>query len=259
MLSKTQAKNAPTLYMEGALMRLHPEDYVLPNLLKRGSSISIGYIGLNEMVNSLFGTKQHILEGEDKNIFALKVLQYINNYVDRIKKDTGIGYSVYATPSESQCYRLRNAIYNKYGVIDGVTDKEYLTNSFHLEAGKEADPYTRMLFEANFIQYSAGGFISYSELPDMTRNIEALENLWDFSYNVTPYYAINCPSDKCLECGFEGELLNKSKGFVCPRCSNSDTTTLYAVRRVSGYLGNPAQRPFNKGKTSEVIDRVKNS
>lgn len=259
VLSKTQAKNAPTLYMEGALMRLQPEDYVLDHLLKRGSSISIGYIGLNEMVNALFGAENHILDSKTKTDFALSVVQYISNYVNKIKIETGIGYSVYATPSESQCYRLRNAIYNKFGIIEGVTDKEYLTNSFHLEAGKQTDPYTRMLFEANFIQYSAGGFISYSELPDMTRNIEALENLWDFSYKVTPYYAINCPSDKCLGCGFEGELLNKSKGFVCPKCGNSDAGTLYAVRRVSGYLGNPAQRPFNKGKITEVKDRVKNS
>lgn len=258
VLSKTQAKQAPTLYVEGALMRVEPEDYVLPHLLTRGSSISIGYIGLNEMVNALFGSETHIFDDLEKKNFALKVLKYFDDYVADLKESTGVGYSVYATPSERQCYRLCKCAEDKFGIISGVTDKEYFTNSFHLEADKQTDPYSRMLFEAEFITYSVGGFISYGEFPDMTKNIEALEDVWDFSYHTTPYYAINVPSDKCLKCNFEGELLNKSKGFVCPSCHNNDPKTLYAIRRVSGYLGNPAQRPFNIGKSKEVQNRLKN-
>ncbi|CAH9012018.1 putative anaerobic ribonucleoside triphosphate reductase [Vibrio phage 424E50-1] len=258
VLSKTKARQAPTLFMQGALLRLEAEEYVLPHLLDKGSSISIGYIGLNEMVNAMFGEDTHIFEDKLKKSFALEVLSYINNYVNNLKEKHGIGYSVYATPSERQCYRLCKCVEDKFGVVVGVTDKEYFTNSFHLEANKQTDPYSRMLFEAEFVTYSSGGFISYGEFPEMTKNLEALEDVWDFSYEVTPYYAVNVPSDKCLECSFEGELRNTSKGFVCPKCNNSDQMKLYAIRRVSGYLGSPAQRPFNLGKSKEVKNRVKN-
>ena len=234
------------------------EDLVLPHLLSKGSSISIGYIGLNEMVNAMFGESTHIFEDQLKKDFALEVLSYIDNYVNNLKEKSGIGYSVYATTSERQCYRLCKCVEDKFGVVEGVPDKGYFTNSFHLEATKQTDPYPRMTFEAEFIPYSSGGFISYGEFPDMTKNLEALENVWDFSYEVTPYYAVNVPSDKCLECKFEGELNNTSKGFVCPKCNNSDQTKLYAIRRVSGYLGSPAQRPLNVGKSKEVKSRVKN-
>ena len=255
VLSKVQAKSAPILYTEGALMRLDPEDYVLPHLLERGSSISIGYIGLNELANSMFDNETHLFDSEEKQKFTLDVLKYLDNKIKQFKDETGVGYSTYATPSESQCKRLRDKCVEKFGIIQGVTDKEYFTNSFHLEAGKQADPYSRMEFEAQYIPHSNGGFISYSELPDMRRNIEALENLWDFSYNVTPYYAINTPADQCFECSFEGTMTSTSKGFVCPSCDNADQDKMYVVRRVSGYLGNPNKRPFNKGKLTECKDR----
>ncbi|AGH32032.1 anaerobic ribonucleoside reductase large subunit [Vibrio phage PWH3a-P1] len=255
VLSKVQAKSAPILYTEGALMRLQPEDYVLPHLLKRGSSISIGYIGLNELANSMFNNNEHLFNSEEKQKFTLDVLKYIDGKVIQFKEETGVGYSTYATPSESQCKRLRDKCVDKFGIVDGVTDKEYFTNSFHLEAGKQTDPYSRMDFEAQYIPHSNGGFISYSELPDMRRNLEALEDLWDFSYNITPYYAINTPVDQCFECGFEGNMTSTSKGFVCPDCGNSEQDKMYVIRRVSGYLGNPNKRPFNKGKLTECNDR----
>lgn len=257
-LSKVQAKQAPILYTEGALMRLSPEEYVLPHLLEQGASISIGYIGLNEVANFMFPDNPHMFDCPVKTEFCLDVLKYIDSTVRKWKEEEGIHYSCYATPSESQCKRLRDCIEEKYGIIKGVTDKEYLTNSFHLEAVKQTDPYSRMEFEAQFIPHSSGGFISYGEFPDMTKNIEALENVWDFSYNITPYYAINCPSDKCFECGYRGEMENRSKGYACPRCGNSDHKRLYVIRRVSGYLGNPHSRPFNEGKSAEVANRIKN-
>lgn len=257
-LSKVQAKSAPTLYMEGGLMRLDAEEYVLPHLLKRGSSISIGYIGLNEMVNAMFGTKEHMLDSKEKQDFAELVLRYLDERVKQFKTESGVGYSSYATPSESQCKRLRDVIYNKYGLVEGVTDKEYLTNSFHLEASKKTDVFTRMEFERKFIPFSTGGFISYGELPCIRNNIDALEAIWDKSYYVTPYYAINTPADNCFECGFEGKLLPKRDGYCCPQCSNRDPSKYYVVDRVSGYLGNPSARPFNDGKTAEVRDRVYN-
>ncbi|UUW39728.1 putative anaerobic ribonucleoside triphosphate reductase [Vibrio phage VPMCC14] len=255
ILSKVQAKSAPILYTDGALMRLHPEAYILPNLLSRGSSISIGYIGLNELANSMFEDETHLFDSEEKQKFTLDVLKYLDGKIKQFKEETGIGYSTYATPSESQCKRLRDKCVDKFGIVKGVTDKEYFTNSFHLEAGKQTDPYSRMDFEAQYIPHSNGGFISYSELPDIKLNLEALENLWDYSYNVTPYYAINTPADQCFECNYEGTMISTSKGFVCPQCDNPDQDNMYVLRRVSGYLGNPNKRPFNKGKLTECKDR----
>lgn len=257
-LSRVQAKTAPVLYMEGALMRLPADECVLPHLIRRGSSISIGYIGLNETVNALVDEATHLFDSSVKRKLSLDILKYFDNRVKLFKEQSGVGYSSYATPSESQCKRLRDTTFNKFGLIAGVTDKEYFTNSFHLEAGKQTDVYSRMDFEAQYIKYSTGGFISYGELPNMKNNLEALENIWDYSYNVTPYYAVNTPADKCLECQFEGVLTPTSRGFVCPSCGNSDSTKLYAIRRISGYLSNPHKRPFNNGKTQECKDRVLN-
>lgn len=257
-LSKVQAKQAPILYTEGALMRLKPDEYVLPHLIERGSSISVGYIGLNEVANCMINTPDHIIDSQEKQNFCLELLKHIDKVVSGWKEETGIGYSTYATPSESQCKRLLDCAVNDFGVVKGVTDKEYFTNSFHLEATKQADPYSRIDFESQFIPFSSGGFISYGEFPNMNKNLEALENVWDFSYHNTPYYAINCPADNCFDCGYEGEFLNKSKGFVCPSCSNNDPERMNVVRRVSGYLGNPNTRPFNDGKSKEVQNRVKN-
>lgn len=253
-LSKVKAKSAPILYQEGGLLRLQPDELVLPHLIDRGSSISVGYIGINETVNALL-EGDHLLHDKNKQKLAIEILEFFNEKVTQFKEESGVGYSVYATPSESQCKRLRDAAYNKFGEVSGVTDKEYFTNSFHLEASMQTDPYTRMDFERQFISLSAGGFISYSELPDMKNNLQALEDLWDFSYNVTPYYAINTPVDVCFECNFGGTMDNTSRGFRCKRCGNTDQRRMYVIRRVSGYLGNPNSRPFNKGKMQECNDR----
>lgn len=257
-LSKLKAKAAPILYTEGGICRLDPEDYVLPELIKRGASISIGYIGLNEVANAIFGADTLMIDDQRKVDFCKKVMNHFSATVSRFKEESGVGYSTYGTPSESQCMRLRDAIFDRFGEVSGVTDKEYLTNSFHLEASTQKDVYSRMDFESQFILMSTGGFISYGEFPDMRNNLEALEDVWTYSYDVTPYYGVNVPADKCFECGFEGEMESKSKGFVCPKCGNSDQHKMYAVRRVSGYLGEPTSRPFNKGKTKECVDRVKN-
>lgn len=258
-LSSVKAKSSPILFCDGGLMRLEPEDYVLPHLLKRGSSISIGYIGLNETVNALLKEDAtHLQDSKDKTNLALSIVKFLDGKIKGFKEESGVGYSTYGTPSESQCKRLRDVIFDKYGIVKGVTDKEYLTNSFHLEADKQSNPYDRIDFEAQFVPFTAGGFISYGEFPDMKKNLEALEDVWDYSYTKTPYYAINTPSDKCYECGYEGELSMKSKGFTCPSCGNSDRKKMYAIRRVSGYLGNPTERPFNEGKHEECVNRKKN-
>lgn len=258
VLSKTQAKSAPILFMEGGLLRCEAEEYVLPHLLKRGASISIGYIGLMETVNALVGDETHIYHDKSKQELALDILKHIDMRVKQFKEASGVGYSTYATPSESQCKRLRDEAYSAFSEVSGVTDREYFTNSFHLDPRMQTDPYSRMDYEAQYIPHTSGGFISYGEFPDMTKNLEALEDVWTFSYYVTPYYGSNSPSDKCLECKFEGKLKSTSKGFVCPNCGNSDHKKLYAIRRLSGYLGSPTKRPFNKGKATEVDERIVN-
>jgi ribonucleoside-triphosphate reductase len=257
-LSTVQAKSAPIMYMEGALgLRLAPEEYVLPHLLERGASISMGYIGLEEAANAMFGTDTHILDSKEKQTFALGILKILASKAAFWKKEENIGYSIYATPSESLCNRFCKAIVQTHGEIAGVTDKGYLTNSFHLDVLKETDPYSKAEFEAQFIPYSSGGHISYAEQPSLITNPKALEMLWDFSYGVTPYYAVNMPIDKCFECGFEGEFTCSSEGFVCPSCGNSNPEKCSVTRRVCGYLGNPGTRPFNEGKQSEMTKRVK--
>lgn len=257
-LSTVQAKSAPIMYMEGALgLRLDPDEFVLPHLIKRGASISIGYIGIEEMCTVMFGSDEHLLDSEEKQVFALEVMRELDSATKKWKKEEGIGYSVYGTPSESLCNRFCKAIVSQYGQVENVTEKGYLTNSFHLDVQKQTDPYSKYDFESQFVPYSSGGHINYVELPNMQRNLEALENVWDYAYHVVPYYGVNTPIDHCYDCDFKGEFTCTSKGFTCPSCGNHNPETCSVTRRVSGYLGNPGTRPFNDGKQSEMTKRVK--
>lgn len=256
-ISKVQAKSAPMLYMEGALLRLPADEYVLPHLIKRGASISLGYVGLEEAANAMFGTEVHTLDSEVKQKFILDILKVMGDRVAKWKEYEGVGYTVYATPAEQLCNRFCKLIVASHGNVKGVTDKGYLTNSFHLDVQKSTDPVTKILFESQFVPLSPGGFINYAEAPNMKNNLAGLEALWDFSYGVVPYYGTNTPIDECYECGFQGEFNCTSEGFTCPSCGNGDSATSSVTRRVCGYLGQPDERPFNAGKQEEMIKRVK--
>ncbi|WBU76311.1 hypothetical protein WYMAN_72 [Vibrio phage Wyman] len=257
-LSTVKAKSAPIMYMEGALgLHLDGEELVLPHLLKRGASISLGYIGLEEAANAMLGSMIHTYDEPEKQQFALDIVKFLDKKATEWKEAEGIGYSIYATPSESLCNRFCKAIVREYGEFEGVTDKGYLTNSFHLDVLKKVNPYDKIDFEAQFIPYSSGGHICYGEFPNMRHNIEALENVWDYSYTRVPYYGTNTPIDECYECGFKGEFNCTSKGFECPNCGNHEPDKCSVTRRVCGYLGNPGTRPFNAGKQSEMTKRVK--
>lgn len=164
---------------------------------------------------------------------------------------------MYSTPSESLCKRFCQLDREEFGLISGVTDKGYYTNSFHIDVERKVNLYQKIDFEAPYPELSSGGFICYGEFPNMQHNLEALENIWDYSYNRVPYYGTNMPIDRCYKCGFEGEFDFLSKGFVCPMCGNSDAKTVSVTRRVCGYLGAPDSRPFNSGKQEEVRRRVK--
>ncbi len=257
-LRGVKARVAPILYTEGALgIRLNPDDDVL-ELFKNGrASVSMGYIGIHETINALYAKGEHIFDNECLRQTAIEIVRFLKSKVDGWKEQSGWGYSLYSTPSENLCTRFCSLDTKAFGVLDGITDKGYYTNSFHLDVQKNVNPYDKIDFEMPYPELASGGFICYGEFPNMQRNIEALENVWDYSYDRVPYYGTNTPIDECYECGFKGEFECLSKGFTCPKCGSHDPKKVSVTRRVCGYLGSPDARPFNAGKQEEVIRRVK--
>ncbi|MBT1443149.1 anaerobic ribonucleoside-triphosphate reductase [Shewanella sp. JM162201] len=257
-LKGVKARVAPILYMEGACgVRLRPNDDIEPIFKNGRASISLGYIGLHETINALYGTQEHVYDSPVQREKAVAIVRYLKAATERWKKETGYGFSLYSTPSESLCSRFAKLDAKTYGVVAGVTDKGYYTNSFHLDVEKKVSPFDKIDFEAPYPELANGGFICYGEYPNMQHNLEALEDVWDYSYSRVPYYGTNTPIDECYDCGFTGEFDCTSKGFVCPVCGNHEPSRVSVTRRVCGYLGSPDARPFNHGKQEEVKRRVK--
>ncbi|WP_182056684.1 anaerobic ribonucleoside-triphosphate reductase [Pantoea sp. ME81] len=257
-LEKTKARVAPILYMEGACgVRLNADDEVGTIFRNGRASISLGYIGLHETLNALSGNEVHPYDAQHLREKGVAIVQRLRAAVDAWKDETGYGFSLYSTPSENLCDRFCRLDAAEFGVVPGVTDKGYYTNSFHLDVEKIVNPYDKIDFEAPYPAIANGGFICYGEYPNIQHNLKALEDVWDYSYHRVPYYGTNTPIDECYECGFTGEFSCTSKGFTCPCCGNHDPARVSVTRRVCGYLGSPDARPFNAGKQEEVQRRVK--
>jgi len=257
-LSEVKASVAPILYMEGACgVRLKADDCIAEIFKDGRASISLGYIGLHETVNALYGNEEHIFDCTTKQQKALQIITRLKQATQAWSEQSGYAFSLYSTPSENLCDRFCRLDAKRFGVLEGVTDKGYYTNSFHLDVEKAVNPYDKLDFEMAYPPIASGGFICYGEYPNMQHNLKALEDVWDYSYSRVPYYGTNTPIDECYECKFTGEFDCTSKGFVCPSCGNSDPDKVAVTRRVCGYLGSPDARPFNEGKQEEVKRRVK--
>lgn len=256
-LKGVKANIAPILYTEGAFgVRLQPDDEIIEIFKNSRASISLGYIGLHEVGILMFGGT-HPFENKEAQGFLHRVVNYLAAATSRWKEETGWGFSLYSTPSESLCNRFCKLDIEKYGQIKQVTDKGYYTNSFHLDVAKKVNPFEKIEFEKGFAQSASGGHITYVELPNMRHNLKALERIWDYAIENVPYFGTNTPVDSCGKCGFMGETKAMPEGFTCPDCGNNDSASLSVTRRVCGYLGSPNARPFNAGKQKEVIRRTK--
>lgn len=245
-LKGTKAKQNPTLFMEGALARLDPEDTIEQLFYDGYASISIGYVGLAECSDIFKNTI-------DKE-FCMSVLSFMKSKCDSYKEKSNIAFSLYGTPAESLCYKFARCIEAKY---PSVLKRDFITNSFHQPVWVESTPFDKWSYEEGFAVLSNGGNISYVETPNLSNNLKALETLVDYAYHKIPYFGVNQPVDHCYKCNFDGEFTVDKSGFCCPQCNNRDDSTISVTRRVSGYLGNPSSRGFNKGKQQECIERIK--
>ncbi len=247
----THSDISPIHWQYGALARLKKGEKIDKLLYGGYSTMSLGYIGIYELTKLMKGVSQTEPEGRE---FALKVMKYLKSTVDRWKKETNIGFALYGTPAESLCYRFARIDKEKFGTIKDVTDKGYYTNSYHVDVREKIDAFEKLSFESEFQNISTGGCISYIEIPNMSKNIDALESVVKFIYDNIQYAEFNTKSDYCHVCGFDGEIIiNKDNEWECPNCGNKDHSKMTVVRRTCGYLG---ENFWNVGKTKEIKQRV---
>ena len=253
-LKGTPSDVAPILWQYGALGRLKKGEPIDKLLYGGYSTISIGYAGLYECVKYMTG-KSHTDDAAKP--FALSVMQRMNDKCNEWKKAENIDYSPYGTPLESTTYKFAKALQKRFGIIEGITDKNYITNSYHVHVAEDIDAFTKLKFESEFQKLSPGGAISYVEVPNMQDNLEAVMSLLGFIYDNIMYAELNTKSDYCQECGFDGEIkIVKDAGklvWKCPKCGNTDQSKLNVARRTCGYIGTQF---WNQGRTQEIADRV---
>lgn len=251
-LSKVTSDVAPILWQHGALARLKKGESIHELLHHGYSTISLGYAGLYECVKYMTG-KSHTDNGEAKE-FALKVMQRLNDKCKEWKDAEDIDYSVYGTPIESTTYKFAKCLKERFGVIKGITDRDYITNSYHVPVFEEIDAFTKLKLESEFQKLSPGGAISYIETPNLTNNLDVVLQVIKFIYDNIMYAELNTKSDYCHECGYTGEILiDDNLEWYCPNCGNRDHDKLNVARRTCGYIGTNF---WNKGRTQEIKERV---
>ena len=249
-LSKATSDVAPILWQHGALARLKKGESIHELLHNGYSTISLGYAGLYECVKYMTGYS-HTGKGKD---FGLAVMQKMNDKCKEWKETEKIDYSVYGTPIESTTYKFAKCLKERFGVVKGITDRDYITNSYHVPVFEEIDAFTKLELESEFQKLSPGGAISYIETPNLTNNIDAVLEVIKFIYDHIMYAELNTKSDYCQECGYEGEiLLDDNLEWYCPECGNRDHDKLNVARRTCGYIGTNF---WNKGRTQEIKERV---
>ena len=254
-LRGTVSDVAPILWQYGALARLKKGETIDKLLYNNYSTISLGYAGLYEMCVRMLGVSHTTEEGR---AFSLKVMEKLNDACAKWRKEENISYSVYGTPMESTTYKFAKALKKRFGIIPGVTDKNYITNSYHVHVSEKIDAFSKLAFEADFQKLSPGGAISYVEVPNLQNNIPAVLSLMKFIYENIMYAELNTKSDYCCACGYDGEIqiVEDSYGKLqwrCPNCGNMNQDLLSVARRTCGYIGTQF---WNQGRTQEIKDRV---
>ena len=252
-LKGTLSNVAPILWQYGALARLNKDEKIDELLYHGYSTISLGYAGLCECTKYMTGYS-HTGDGKE---FALKVMKALNEHTNRWKTQTDIDFSLYGTPLESTTYKFAKCLQKRFGVIDGITDKNYITNSYHVHVTEPIDAFTKLKFESEFQSLSPGGAISYVEVPNMLDNIPAVISVIQYIYENIMYAELNTKSDYCQECGYEGEIKivkdNEKLVWECPKCGNRNQNKLNVARRTCGYIGTNF---WNQGRTQEIAERV---
>ena len=250
----TPSDAAPILWQYGALARLKKGEKIDKLLFGGYSTISLGYAGLSEGVKYMTG-KSHTDAGAKP--FALSVMQHMNDKCNEWKKAENIDYSLYGTPLESTTYKFAKCLQKRFGIVPGITDKNYITNSYHVHVSEQIDAFTKLKFESDFQRLSPGGAISYVEVPNMQDNLEAVMSVLQFIYDNIMYAELNTKSDYCQVCGYDGEIkIVEDDGklvWECPKCGNRDQNKLNVARRTCGYIGTQF---WNQGRTQEIKDRV---
>ena len=253
-LKGTPSDAAPILWQYGALARLKKGETIDKLLFNGYSTISLGYAGLYECVKYMTG-KSHTDPAATP--FALSIMQKMNDKCAEWKKAENIDYSLYGTPLESTTYKFAKCLQRRFGIIEGITDKGYITNSYHVNVTEEINAFEKLRFEAQFQHLSPGGAISYVEVPDMQNNIPAVLEVMKFIYNNIIYAELNTKSDYCQVCGWDGEIQivedNGKLIWKCPKCGNTDQDKMNVARRTCGYIGTQF---WNQGRTQEIRDRV---
>ena len=253
-LKGTLSDAAPILWQYGALARLQKGEPIDKLLFGGYSTISLGYAGLYECVKYMTG-KSHT--DDEAKPFALQVMQHMNDMCFKWREAHNIHFSLYGTPLESTTYKFSKCLQKWFGMVPGITDKSYITNSYHVHVAEPIDAFTKLRFEAEFQQLSPGGAISYVEVPDMQSNIDAVLDVMKFIYDNIMYAELNTKSDYCQCCGYDGEIgIQEDDGklvWVCPQCGNTDQSKMNVARRTCGYIGT---QYWNQGRTQEIKDRV---